>query len=108
MVTCAKIQDKMNAPTIEDLIRVLQDKSIDLGVRDDAAMDLGAYDEPRVIEALIQTAADLEENDMILDSCGTSIMEIWARKGGYNPAVFGRFAPAAKSACNVTGLPKSD
>lgn len=93
---------------VENLIRILQDKSIDLRVRDDAAMDLGAYDESQVLEALVQTATDLKENDMILDSCGTSIMEIWGRRGYYNPVVFDKFAPAAKSACNVTGLPKSD
>ena len=98
----------MSTQTIDYLIRVLQDKSIDLGVRDDAAMDLRVYDEPRVLEALIQTAVDLEEHEMILDSCGESIMEIWGRKGSYSRAIFDRFAPAAKSACNVTELPESD
>jgi HEAT repeat protein len=98
----------MSAPTIDYLIRILRDRSIDLGVRDDDAMDLGAYDESRVLEALIQTAADLDEHEMVLDSCGTSIMEIWGRKGSYSRAAFDRFAPAATSACNVTDLPKSD
>jgi HEAT repeat protein len=98
----------MSTPTIDYLIRVLQDKFIDLGVRDDAAMDLGAYNEPRVLEALIQTATDLEEHEMILASCGTSVMEIWGRKGNYSCAAFDGFAPAAKSACNVTDLPGSD
>lgn len=70
----------MSAQTIDYLIRVLQDKSIDLGVRDDAAMDLGDYDEPRVLEALIQAAIDLEEEEMVLDSCGTSIMEYGQEK----------------------------
>ena len=98
----------MNESTVEYLIRILQDKSIDLGVRDDAAMDLGAYDEPQVSEVLIQIATDLEEDDMILDSCGESIREIWGRRGYYNPTELDRFAPAAKSACNVIGLPESD
>ena len=98
----------MSTQTSDYLIRVLQDKSIDLGVRDDAAMDLGAYDEPRVLEALIQAAIDLEEDEMVSDSCGTSIMEIWGRKGSYSRAILDKFAPAAKSACNVTGLPESN
>lgn len=91
----------MTSHTIDYLIRVLQDKSIDLGVRDDAVMDLGRYDERQVLEALLQVAVDLEENEMILDSCGGSIMEIWARKGCYDPLVFAKFAPAAKSGCNI-------
>lgn len=91
--------------SIDYLIRVLQDKSIDLGVRDDAAMDLGEYDEMRVLEALLQVAVDLEENEMILDSCGESIKAIWLRKGCHDPIVFAKFAPAAKHACNID-LPK--
>ncbi len=91
----------MTSHTIDHLIRVLQDKSIDLGVRDDAAMDLGRYDEARVLEALLQVAVDLEEDEIILDSCGDSIKDIWARKGCYDPLVFAKFAPAAKNGCNI-------
>jgi HEAT repeat protein len=75
----------------------LQGKSIDLGVRHDAAMDLGDYDEPRVLEALIQIATDVDENEMILDSCGSSIIEIGVRKGSHGYAVWSKFAPASQS-----------
>lgn len=98
----------MNTPTIDYLIRVLQDKSIDLGIRDDAAMDLGTYDEPRVLEILLQTAMDFEEDEMILESCGESIKEIWLRKGAYSPVALDRFAPAAQRACNIADFPECD
>ena len=91
----------MSNPPIDFLIRVLQDKSIDIGVRDAAAMDLGIYDEPRVLEALIQTAKDAEEHEMILDSCGESIKNIWVRKGIYSRAAYNQFTQAAKSACHI-------
>lgn len=91
----------MNIPPIDFLIRVLQDKSIDIGVRDDAAMDLEFYDEPQALEALIRTAKDAEEHEMILDSCGESIKNIWVRKGVYSPAAYNQFTQAAKSACYI-------
>ena len=78
----------MNTSSIDYLIRVLQDKSIDIGVRHDAAMDLEIYDEPRVLEALIRAAKDAEEHEMILDSCGESIKNIWVRKGVYSSAAY--------------------
>ena len=83
------------------LIRVLLDKSADLGVRDDATMDLGDHDGPQVLEALVQVAVDAEEHEMILNSCGESIGEIWNRRGSYNPAVLASLAPAWRSACNI-------
>lgn len=96
----------MNSPTIDYLIQVLQDKSIDLGVRDDAAMDLGAYDEPRVLDVLIQVAVDESEDELILWSCGESIKDIWLRRGDYSQKVItadllNNFIPAARQECNI-------
>lgn len=74
-------------------------------------MDLGLYDEPEVLDALIQTAMDVNEHDMILSSCGESIRDIWIRKGSYSAAVINegmlnKLAPEARHECNIK-LPES-
>jgi hypothetical protein len=102
----------MNSATPDYLIRILNDKSIDLGVRDDAAMDLGTYDEPEVLDALIQVAVDVNEDELILWSCGESIKDIWLRKGSYssqmiNAELLKKLAPAARQECNIN-LPETD
>lgn len=96
----------MSTQMIDYLIQVLQDKSIDLGVRDDAAMDLGAYDEPRVLDALVQVAVDKDEDELILWSCGESIKDIWLRRGDYsrkviNAELLNKLTPAARQECNI-------
>ncbi len=85
----------------DELIAVLTDKTIDIAMRDDAAMDLGLYDEPRALEALIEIAKNHEQHEMILDSCGESIADIWLRNGGYDATEFDKFALAAKHACYI-------
>ena len=68
----------------EGLIDVLLDVTASEADRDDAAMDLAAYDAPEVEEALIRVGADLSTPNAVAASCGESLAEIWLRKQQLN------------------------
>jgi hypothetical protein len=63
------------------LIKLLSDKSIDLGVRDDCAMDLAAFDSDDILEILHKFGSDPNEDQIIKCSCGESLAEIMVRTG---------------------------
>jgi len=58
------------------LIEVLLDVMASEADRDDAAMDLAAYDEPEVEEALIRMGVDPSTPNSVAASCGESLAEI--------------------------------
>ena len=58
------------------LISVLLDLAAPFGDRGDAAMDLGAYDEPEAERALMQVATDPAVDEDIADSCGESLGDV--------------------------------
>ena len=86
---------------LEYLTRILLDKSIGIGVRDDAAMDLGAYNDDAALDALIQIAQDQTEHDIILYSCGSSIANIWGARGQYSGKVLDSLAAEARQEINI-------
>lgn len=61
------------------LIKFLLDKTVDLGARDDCAMDLADYETEDVFAALYKCASDKSENEVIQGSCGESLAEIMVR-----------------------------
>ena len=64
------------------LISVLLDKSEDdLGTLIDVAMYLSAYDEPEAERALGLVGSDDSTDPTVADECGSSLGEIWQRKG---------------------------
>ena len=75
-----RIFTKHDAPTPEAMINFMLNKSEDLGGRDDCAMDLSQFDLPEVEKALIKVATDHSEDEMIIDSAGESLQEIWNRQ----------------------------
>ena len=68
----------------QGLIEVLLDVTAAEADRDDAAMDLAAYDEPEVEEVLIRVGADSSTPNAVAASCGESLAEIWIRKKTLN------------------------
>lgn len=68
----------------QGLIEVLLDVTASEAERDDAAMDLAAYDESEVEEALIRVGADVTTPNTVAASCGESLAEIWLRKKQLN------------------------
>lgn len=88
---------KKEEPSCHEYIDYLLDKSNDLGGRDDAAMHLIRFDAAEVIEALIKVATDHTEEDMIIDSAGQSLQEIWSRNNVTPSAdIVSRMHPSAK------------
>lgn len=87
---------EVNQP--QGLIGVLLDKNAEIGDRDDAAMDLSSYDAPEVEAALIEIASDATVDEMILESAGESLAEIWIRKKvEVSPSTLGKLRPSASS-----------
>jgi tetratricopeptide (TPR) repeat protein len=82
----------------QGLVGVLLDRSARLDERDDAAMDLGTRDEPEALAALVEVASDSESDPTLLDTCGESIGEIWARNGSVDAAVLARLRGEARTA----------
>ena len=68
------------------LMSVLLDPAAPIGDRDDAAMDLGAYDE--ALPTLVSVISTPDEDEMIIDSCAESIWEIWQRTRQFDQSIF--------------------
>lgn len=77
------------------LIRVLLDLTAEEGDRDDAAMDLGAFDAEEVEEALGHVACDHSTDMNVADSCGQSLAEIWIRRGSITQSILVNLAPSS-------------
>ncbi|MCH9611266.1 MAG: hypothetical protein S4CHLAM81_12040 [Chlamydiales bacterium] len=79
------------------LIEVLLDTSAREDERDDAAMDLADFDDSKALEALCFIGSNPQENQTVLDSCGTSIGEILMRQTKHDLEILKKLAPIAKS-----------
>jgi hypothetical protein len=80
----------------DGLIDVLLDSAEEIGDRQDAAMDLSAYDEPAAEQALLQIALDPSSDEDLADEAGHSLWEIWGRKGKRDAAAVARMHRAAR------------
>ena len=81
---------------------LLDDSEGDIGGRDDAAMALAAYDDPKAEAALVEVATRPAGDEIIIASCGESLGTIWLRKGKMNRDTFRALPPAARN--EVLGL----
>jgi hypothetical protein len=75
---------------LDGLVGVLLDRSAREDERDDAAMDLAAFDVPRALEALMIVESNRREDLNLLDSCGAAAttrctVSIRPRKPGMRP-----------------------
>jgi len=64
----------------QGLISVLLNSNAEYGDRDDAAMDLGSFDDPQAEDALLKVALDSSTDPDLADRCRESLMEIQRRK----------------------------
>ena len=69
---------------IDKLLKILFDDQASISERDDAAMILGGFSDARSVNALISKSKDLNENEIVLNSCGESLGEIWAKQNLFN------------------------
>jgi hypothetical protein len=85
----------------EGLISVLFDRSAPDSDRDDAAMDLYAYDGSEVEDALLSVVLDYAEDENVIDSAGESLAAIWQRKGKHDPTLVASMHPSAQIFFNL-------
>jgi hypothetical protein len=78
------------------LVEILLDKNARIDERDDAAMDLGAYNDDRALSALLSIATDHTAEPVIMDVCGESIGEIWAERNFFDISLFKKMTPKAQ------------
>ena len=81
----------------EYLLKHLLDKTMDLGVRDDCAMDLADYDGEDVLQALYECASDPNEDNIIQSSCGESLAEIMVRTSTLSKKYFHKLSDFSKA-----------
>lgn len=86
---------------INGLVSVLLDSSNPIADRDDAAMDLAYFDEDAAFDALVLVGSDESVNEIILWSCGSSLGEIWLRRGEYEQSVFDSLSSKAKQEAQI-------
>jgi hypothetical protein len=80
----------------QGLIRVLLDESAEYGDRGDAAMDLGAYDEPEAEGVLLSVACRPGAHPDLAERRGESLGEIWSRRDALDADGLARLEGAAK------------
>ena len=81
---------------VELLISILLDSNAREDERHDAAMDIGDYDDDRVVKALIKIASNPQENRIIRDACGESIAQIWIHRNNFNNRAYQKLQPDAQ------------
>jgi hypothetical protein len=92
----------MTSARAAGLISVLLDSAARVDERDDAAMDLKAFDEPQVHAVLTRVATDPAESELVAGSAAESLAELWVARGEIDRAVFERLIPVARS--EATGI----
>ena len=63
---------------------MLLDPTANVGKREDAALDLGASDQPEAEHVLLRVARDPQTDPRLAETCGEALGEIWCRKGKLN------------------------
>ncbi|MDP1835600.1 MAG: hypothetical protein Q8K75_06675 [Chlamydiales bacterium] len=83
--------------TVAGLVEALLERDGEIGGRDDAAMDLGHYDDDLALDALFTVAADPSEEEFIQDVCGESIAQILSKRNLFDRELIVKLNPTAKS-----------
>jgi len=83
--------DRVNA-----LISLLFDTTATISEQDDAAMYLSEFPEANVVTALIAKSRDLNEDKIILNSCGESLGSIWVQQNIFDQEIFHSLSRTAR------------
>ena len=85
----------------EKLIQLLLDEQVDDATRDDCAIDLSEFIDDEVVIALISVANNLKDEEMVRESCGESLAEIWIKKNQINYDVLNNLQEPARSEATI-------
>lgn len=86
-------------PQPAELIDVLLNPTASIAVRDAAATGLGGYDDPAVLNALVQVASDETVPETLRWSVGAAIGEIWDRNAVRDVETYASMTSAARAEC---------
>lgn len=78
------------------LVDILLDPTAREDEKDDAAMDLGDYDDEQALNVLLKVARDPKECQMVIASSGEAIARILVRRNEYRPDILGSLYGVAK------------
>lgn len=73
---------------VDALVKLLFDNGASITERDEAATSLGEFSDIRVITALLSKAKDLNENELVLNSCGESLGIIWTKQNFFDERAY--------------------
>ncbi|MFC1430906.1 hypothetical protein ACEZDB_09570 [Streptacidiphilus sp. N1-3] len=96
--------DQVETRRTEALIRLVADSTARLDERDDAAMDLGASDDPRARSVLVDIASDPASEYILAASAGESLGEIATRTGPLTDEEVALLRPDAAAEYRAVGL----
>lgn len=81
---------------IDQLVEILLDVHARIDERDDAAMDLGKYNDERALNALLSIVLNPKAEPFIMDVCGESIAEIWVSRNHFDVNLFNKMNSRAR------------
>lgn len=83
----------------DELIEVLLDPAAKIADRDNAAMDLGRYDDPATLDALVKIASDGANPEFLRRAAGASIGHVWFRSGVRDVETYTSMTSEARREC---------
>lgn len=81
---------------IDNISEILLDQTATESERDDAAMDLGQYDDDRALKTLLFVGSNLNDDPVVMSSCGESIAAIWIRRDKFDSKSYNTLNETAK------------
>jgi hypothetical protein len=91
----ASMRDMSNK--VQLLIDILLDPTAREDEKDDAAMDLGDYDDDKALDVLLRVVSDSEGQGIVAASCGESIARILVRKNEFRSDILKSLRGVAKT-----------
>jgi hypothetical protein len=85
-----------NVEQVRKLATILMDPTATITEKDDAAIDLGEFDEPEALTALITATQSEEIAEIVLASIGESIAQIWIRLDNFDSTLFNQLPREAQ------------
>ncbi len=81
---------------VQLLIKILFDPIAREDERHDAAMDMGKFNDDKVLNALMQVGSNTDEEYIVLDACGESIAKILVGRNEFRQDIIYKLAPIAQ------------
>jgi len=85
-----------NVEQVRKLATILMDPTATIAEKDDAAIELGEFDDSEAVAALITATQSKDIAEIVLASIGESIAQIWIRLDNFDPTLFNQLPREAQ------------